>query len=149
MIDQLTASGVRIIEEGAVPPRTLKVWHLADSNGQPVDADDHARCPGHAVMIDHWTGGPVAYCIEPDTHGDTDRYPAGTSRVAAMTAKGDDGKLTEQAKAERRWVIDHNRAWRAADPVRREYVKALLARKAPPKARCATWPTKCWADRTG
>jgi ParB family transcriptional regulator, chromosome partitioning protein len=30
-------------------------------------------------------------------------------------------------------VIDQNRAWRAADPVRREYIKTLLARKTPPK----------------
>jgi len=40
---------------------------------------------------------------------------------------------TNAFKAYRREVIDNNKAWRAAEPVRREYIRNLLARKTPPK----------------
>jgi ParB family chromosome partitioning protein len=133
LIEGLTAAGVRIIEDGAMS-RTLRVSNLADGDGKALDVDEHASCPGHAVMIvSDWSGvRTVPYCIEPDTHGHTDRFLIGTSGPSTTT-KGGDGKLTEAAKAERRLVIDNNRAWRAAEPVRREYIKTLLSRKTPPK----------------
>lgn len=134
LIEKLTAGGVRIIEEGATS-RTLRVSNLADSDGKPLDADEHASCPGHAVMVvTDWNGvRSVAYCVDPDTHGHSDRFAARTGRPSTTT-KGEDGKLTEAAKAERRLVLDNNRAWRAAEPVRREYIKTLLSRKTAPKA---------------
>jgi ParB family transcriptional regulator, chromosome partitioning protein len=131
-IDRLTAAGVTIIEEGAVPARTLRLTQLADADRQPLDPEAHVSCPGHAVMLDRWSPErTTAYCVEPDTHGHTDLYARRTA--APTTERGDDGKLTDEAKAERRRVIENNRAWRAAEPVRREYIKALLTRKTAPK----------------
>lgn len=41
--------------------------------------------------------------------------------------------MTDEQKAERRTVVENNRAWKAAEPVRLDYVKALLLRATPPK----------------
>jgi ParB family transcriptional regulator, chromosome partitioning protein len=131
-IDRLADQGVTIIDHDNLPPRTLRLSSLADSHGRPIDPQDHASCPGHAVTLDPWDPErTVAYCIQPDTHGHTDRYP--TRTTARTTGRSEDGKLTDQAKAERRQVVEHNRHWRAAQPVRRDYIKALLARRTPPK----------------
>lgn len=43
----------------------------------------------------------------------------------------------EAARAQRRDVIESNKAWRAAEPVRREWLRGLLARKTPPKGSAA------------
>ena len=43
------------------------------------------------------------------------------------------GPEAEDAKAKRREVIENNKAWRAAEPVRRQFVTDLLARKTTPK----------------
>ena len=47
--------------------------------------------------------------------------------------------MTEQAKAARQEVIEGNKSWRAAEPVRREWIRTLLARKTTPKAPCGSW----------
>ncbi|MDP9403830.1 MAG: chromosome partitioning protein ParB, partial [Actinomycetota bacterium] len=39
----------------------------------------------------------------------------------------------DEQKVERRLVVENNKQWRAAEPVRREYLRALLARKTAPK----------------
>jgi ParB family chromosome partitioning protein len=70
-----------------------------------------------------WIASPDWY--RPDvthTHGHRNRY--GTNG---------ENKLPDEAKAERREVIEHNKAWRAAEPVRRDYIRALLARTKVPK----------------
>jgi hypothetical protein len=54
-------------------------------------------------------------CVDPQTYGHCNRY--GT---------GGENKLPEEAKAERREVIENNKAWRAAEPVRRDYIRSLL-----------------------
>jgi ParB family chromosome partitioning protein len=57
--------------------------------------------------------------------------------------------MTEEARAARREVIDLNKQWRAAKPVRREYIRDLLARKTPPKAALRFAVTKILADPGG
>jgi ParB family chromosome partitioning protein len=41
--------------------------------------------------------------------------------------------LSDDEKAKRREVIENNKAWRAAEPVRRDFIRSVLARKTPPK----------------
>jgi ParB family chromosome partitioning protein len=63
-----------------------------------------------------WRSPRPAYaCVDPQTYGHRNRY--GTGGV---------NKLPEEAKAERRQVIENNKAWRAAEPVRRDHIRTLL-----------------------
>jgi len=184
LADQLTAQGVRVIEEPdpAGPARGLR--RLAH-DGAPLTTEGHTACPGHAAYVtsrydyqprasaspadvgdsdgpadaaaldpdssdDAETpvddeeeatppsgGGVFAatvaiaeyVCTDPETHGHTDRWAAlgggGTARR--------NGPMTDQEKAERREVIDNNKAWKSATTVRREWLRAFLTRRTPPK----------------
>ncbi len=59
--------------------------------------------------------------------------PPGAGSTLHVTAAERPGKMTEDQKVERRLVVENNKAWRAAERVRRQFVRALLARKAAPK----------------
>ena len=65
---------------------------------------------------------PTYACVDPQTYGHRNRY--GT---------GGENKLPEEAKAERREVIENNKAWRAAEPVRRDHIRTLLTAGKVPK----------------
>lgn len=43
------------------------------------------------------------------------------------------GGMSDEEKAERRRVIENNKAWESAEAVRRDWLKTLLARKTAPK----------------
>jgi ParB family chromosome partitioning protein len=79
----------------------------------------------------------VYACSDPQSHGHRNRY-------------GTDGenKLPEEAKAERRDVIENNKAWRAAEPVRREYIRTLLTSNKVPKGTLRFVTTEIMADPT-
>jgi ParB family chromosome partitioning protein len=98
---------------------------LIDGDDQALDADRHASCPGHAVWIEtsSWHDPrPIYACVDPQTYGHRNR--PGTGR---------ENKLPEEAKAERREVIENNKAWRAAEPVRRDHIRSLLTAGKVPK----------------
>jgi ParB family transcriptional regulator, chromosome partitioning protein len=104
-------------------PRILDA--LIDGDDKALDADRHAGCPGHAVWIEtsSWHDPrPIYVCVDPQTHGHRNRY--GT---------GGENKPPEEAKAERREVIENNKAWRAAEPVRRDHIRSLLTAGKVPK----------------
>jgi ParB family chromosome partitioning protein len=133
-VARLTATGVRVAgDEEALPDTAIRLAQLTDPAGEVLDEEGHAGCPGHLVIVDPYDlDTTVAYCDDPGGNGHRRRdSPAGLGRPAART--GEDGKLTEQARAERRSVIEGNRAWRAARQVRREFLRHLLARKTAPK----------------
>jgi ParB family chromosome partitioning protein len=141
-------AGVRLVDEGPEggSSRSLKVPrsldHLMDDEGKPLSAEDHADCPDHAVWIQapSWWQEPraVSLCTNPADHGH--RYRFGTGGV---------NKLPEEARAERREVIENNRAWRAAEPVRRKYIQSLLARPKPPACVLRFAVSEALADPNG
>jgi ParB family chromosome partitioning protein len=131
-VAQLIDAGVQVVDEEALPGTARPVSRLTDEEGVPLDGDVHASCPGHVVVIDPYDPGQqTMFCVEPAAYGHRDRR----SRHAdpSPTATGDTGKSAETAKAERRAVIEGNRAWRAAREVRRAFLRDLLARKTAPK----------------
>lgn len=85
-------------------------------------------------------------CTEPERH--RDRYAA---PATAASRSGDDtadeagqstaGNFADRHRAEqashRRQVIANNKTWRQAQPIRREWVTALMARKTAPKGTAA------------
>jgi ParB family chromosome partitioning protein len=124
LVAEHEAAGVTILEppesyssKALGVPRILDT--LIDGDDQALDPDQHASCPGHAVWIEKATSwhspSPAYACVDPQTHGHRNRYGA-----------GGENKLPEEAKAERREVIENNKAWRAAEPVRRDHIRTLL-----------------------
>ncbi|MFK5691367.1 ParB/RepB/Spo0J family partition protein [Ornithinimicrobium sp. LYQ92] len=126
------AAGVAVVESYTYDGKTVKVSRLTDTEGNPLDPEAHAQCPGHAVSIDvrrGQDGSAVAnvepWCIGWRKHGHTDPY-------AARSATGEGQKMTEEQKQERKELIANNKAWDAAVEVRREWLATLATRKTPP-----------------
>ena len=125
---RLRARGIRVTDQrpqwgrGQPGPR-----HLSQVG---VDEAEHVTCPGHAVYLSQgWDGGadgghgatvwlesPV--CLDPATHHPA--RPVQTDLEAAARAQ------------ERADVLRTNREWRAAEQVRRRWLRELAQRKTPP-----------------
>jgi ParB family transcriptional regulator, chromosome partitioning protein len=118
--------------------------------GRPVaDEDDGEDLRDEDVLDEEegeepgtvWGEYPSAVfvCTDPEGNGHTVRYlgygydsGATKPKIADMTEAD-----AEAARAQRRDVIESNKAWRATEPVRREWLRGLLARKTPPKGSAA------------
>lgn len=133
---RLAEAGIRVVDDDDLAEGTVRLSWLVDRDGERLDPDAHTACPGHAVAISAWDPErTIAYCTEPTAQGHIPRSTQpGPARTSPAAQRGDDGKLTEDAKAERRRVIEGNKAWRAARKVRRAFIRDLLARRSPPKA---------------
>lgn len=138
---ELAAAGVRVVEEPRYGDRTVaKLDHLragdaAVDGGGEMAVEVHAGCPGHAAYLRDrgaWSGTPdvtaVYVCTDWRGHGHQPRFA--DSPLTGLSASG---RMTAEAKAERREVIVNNKAWDAARPVRRQWLTAFLARRTAPK----------------
>jgi ParB family chromosome partitioning protein len=147
----LEAAGVRVVEE---IPWEWAIEHLTDADGNDLTVENHETCPGHAAMLD-WgeaddgstTWEPVPVCTEPSEHDHHSKvgYRLGgeadgttTSEPAATAAEEAAAERAEAKRAARRTVIDNNKAWRAAEEVRRDWLKQFFKRKTAPKG-AARW----------
>jgi ParB family chromosome partitioning protein len=131
-VAELTAAGIAIVDEHELPTRADRLHQLTATPGGedfvPLEADEHAACPGHAASLAPWDPRLTTYwCLDPDTHGHRRRW----ARQAPPTPEEEEARRVA-ASAERREVIANNKAWRAAEPVRRAHVSKLLdARRVP------------------
>jgi ParB family chromosome partitioning protein len=122
----LTAAGLLILDTS---PREHRLSWLAGPGGEPLTADTHQACPGHAATLaSTWnadTGAavwvPSYCCTNPETNGHTQLAGSG-SKIADI----------EEERQARREVLDGNKAWRAAETVRRAWLAELAARKNAP-----------------
>lgn len=126
-VRDLTDAGVNVIDPNERydrHPNAASLRDLADGEGTPLTPEGHADCPGHCAVLSESAPTEAAYyCLEPVKHGHRSRYGSGRPK----------GKMTDDEKAERRQVIENNKAWKAAEPVRRRYVQGLLtSKKVPP-----------------
>lgn len=123
------------------------------SGPPPIPPDEHAGCPGHAAILTTTYGGRgrgpqvcvIFVCTDPLGNGHrsiTGRPLEAATGAAAATPRA--GETEEQAservaaeKAEksaaRRKVIAGNKAWDAAETVRRGWLVEFLSGKTPPK----------------
>ena len=126
-IEALTEAGVAILDRYGDRGKAKPLGDLTDTDdGAPLTVEQHAACPGRAAVVpDFDPGEPRHYCLDPSAHGHRDRHSR-SGRPAPTP-------LPDEVKAERREVIENNKAWRAAEPVRREWVRGLLTRKSAPK----------------
>lgn len=123
----LTEAGVAILDSRAATPTARPLRDLTNSDvNSPLTPEEHAECPGRAAFVSELSPDqPEHYCLDPNRYEHRDRYSA---RIGTAPTP-----ITDEAKAERREVIENNKAWRAAEPVRRDFIRDLLARKTPPK----------------
>ncbi len=97
--------------------------------GKNLTPKNHASCPGHAAYVPaHRPERPEYVCTDPKGNGHASRHANTSANDARL-----DAETAERQQAERREVIDNNKAWRAAEPVRRQFVRDLLARKGLPR----------------
>ncbi|WP_433294521.1 ParB N-terminal domain-containing protein [Actinoplanes sp. CA-030573] len=129
---ELIAAGVKVFTD-RVDSTDLTIKRLdmlLTEDGKYISDDDHAACPGHTVAVYHPSYSTrmveITYCADWKANGHT--TPA--SSTGTLTRSG---PMTEEQKAERREVIENNRAMEAANTVRREWVTNLLAGTAEPK----------------
>jgi len=124
---ELTEQGVTVIDPPSYSDRSIKSVHELASKpeGKVYTAKTHARCPGAVAWVgSDWRGVGVTHgCRAWRDHGHHDL----TSNQIPQAP------TTQQQKVERALVIENNRAWRAAETVRRECLVGLCSRRTPPK----------------
>src|SRR5690606_35292300 len=103
-----------------------------DKPGTNLTPEAHATCPGHAAYIwKGWDGAETVYvCTDWRQHGHADRYDSGRSTQPS-------GPMNEAEEAERRRVIESNKAWVSAEVVRRTSLAEVAHPRAAPAAAAA------------
>lgn len=124
LVEQLTADGITIAAD--FPGYNNKLDYLTGPDGKKLTARTHKKCPGHVAWLQHGYGQDREvlwqaswYCTTPRAHGST---------LNGSVVPAD----AEKAKAERRETIARNKEWRAAEKVRRAWLRDFLGRKTPP-----------------
>jgi len=97
--------------------------HRLTHDGAPLDEQSHKSCPGHAAYVQTgWREDVDVHYVCTD--------PAGNSRPTSGTAGG---PMSDEQKAERKALIESNKAMRAANETRRAFVRDYLNRRSAPK----------------
>ena len=130
--ESLAALGIREVPEPNYDDAKVRpVRHLKptteDAYGTVLTSEAHASCPGHAAFVsDQWNKADIVYvCTDWRTHGHADRYKSASEKRS--------GPMTEAEKTERRQIIENNKAWKAAETVRRDWLSEFAKRKTAPK----------------
>lgn len=104
-----------------------------DDDPEEADPDEEGTAgPGSRPVWRSWIGARYV-CTDPARYGHRDRWSgtdAGTGRRKAAEMEEDE---REAARAQRRDVIESNKAWGSAETVRRTWLCGLLTRKTAPK----------------
>ena len=105
-----------------------------DEQAESSEQDEDEEWAGDDEPADLvWGEYPTAVwvCTDPEAHGHRDRWTTSTNGYGEPRQKmaDMDPKAAAAARAERGDVIESNKAWKAADPVRRDWLRALLTRK--------------------
>lgn len=133
-VSELEDRGVRVLDARPYNDKNAEDLDLLTdepgAKGYPPRVDEakhETTCPGHAVRVyvvgwgDERRARVDAYCMDWRTHGHF-------KRSARNTAGATSGEQPESLKAERRRVIENNKAAVAAETVRRRFITELLAR---------------------
>lgn len=123
------AQGMRVVTswDGVRHISELTDAKPEDETRNRLDPEAHKACPGHAIHLVVYRGGQdtreTVVCSEPNRHQSL--WGSSYGRQA--------GPMTDEQKAERKELIANNKAWDAAEVIRREWVASLLSRKSLPK----------------
>lgn len=114
-----------------LPAGVKSLWNFKSTGPDNVmSAEEHATCPGSAVWVQqaYDSARSTEVCTDPGKYGHVDRFTG-----SPAPAKPDTPEAKEAAKAERRLVIDNNKAMQAANAVRRSWLKEFLQQRTAPK----------------
>lgn len=149
--EQLTAKGVRVVNEPRFDDHAVRSLDKIAPKGKEraYNKGTHTKCPGHAAYIvvrTRWVTGddkkqhrtleatPVYVCTQWQQREHADLRPSYSSSATTRPKAADMTQAErEAAKAARRDVIDSNKAWESAEPVRREFLATFATRKTAPK----------------
>lgn len=116
-------------------------WTDVDADGVEItDEREQAAWEGHEDDddFDPFPGSrrvqkvvPIFGCEAPAKHGHVDRYGSGSSSKPSADEMTEEER--EKAKAERKLVIENNKAWASAETVRRDWLATFAKRKTAPK----------------
>lgn len=125
---ELEAAGVRVIDDRLDWSRRIDgLTH----DGEPITEQAHQDCPGRVVWIGHRAGEGVYLtegCADPQGNGHESRY-GGSAIGGRPDRSSETPEQTEARNAERRELIRLNKVADAAQTVRREFCRDLLATK--------------------
>jgi ParB family chromosome partitioning protein len=123
--------------------------HAAYISEEWVQADPEPNAAGQSEGTDTeeddddgaWRLAWVAVyaCTNPTENGHQNRYGNARATSGASAANDEAGQQAakEAARQERRTTLANNKAWREAEPIRRDWLRALDARKTAPKGAAA------------
>lgn len=134
-IAKLTAAGVTVIDPPGWDGKTAKrLTQLVNAKtDKPVTLAQHKKCPGHVAWVIN--ADPVYGCTNAAANGHRDTYSSGSSSRPSAGDMSDAER--EKAKAERKLVIENNKAWDSAETVRRDWLALFARMKTPPKGAAA------------
>lgn len=143
---ELAEAGIALVEE--LTPGALPLYRLVDKDGQNLTSEGHASCPGHAARFNHYGAGPDLshYCLEPAAHGHCDSWTKAPIVPKSEPVVTDPVNAKAESAAKRRRVIEGNKDMRAANDVRRAWLRNLLSRASLPREKTdfiASFTTEC------
>jgi ParB family chromosome partitioning protein len=136
-------------------------WVTVTSDGSEVEYPDE---PGDDADEEAWDAYEAEYervrldsrnvqrptacygCADPTANGHVDRWGGGSSTSSKPKAADMSEEEREAAKAKRALVVENNKAWTAAQPVRREFLHSFAGRKTAPKGAAAFIATALSVD---
>lgn len=172
LLHSLAQAGVPVIDAPTYENKKVRrLRQLHDDKGKDLTEAKHRTCPGHAAYltlgwewvdaagksigdraVDRSTDRNVQRhvaefaCTDFKKHGHVDTWASGGGSSTPKAADLSDEER-EKAKAERKFVIDNNKAWDSAVLVRREWLAEFAKRKTSPKGTGAFLATAIATDR--
>jgi ParB family chromosome partitioning protein len=126
---ELQDAGVTLVESVEYSGRKNRKISELEHDGRMLTEETHIGCPGRGVLVGLSYHGvyTVEVCTDWSKHGHIQRY----SSTRSSKPETEEEKAT--ASAERRKVIENNKAMAAANTVRRAWIREFLARRTAPK----------------
>lgn len=121
---KLEESGVTVVPAPAYDEKKitrLEQLRLGPDDKKAPTTKQHSSCEGHVAWVawDYSNGKrslkAIYGCADPRKHGHVKVDPYGGTSAPA-------GPMTEEQKAERRKVVENNKAWDSAEKVRRDWL---------------------------
>ncbi|MEE1775630.1 ParB N-terminal domain-containing protein [Streptomyces sp. NPDC048210] len=119
-VKALTDAGVQVLPRYSRSDDTARpLDQITTRLGKEFTATTHAQCAGHAARLDE-DAKPIYFCTDPEKNGHT---------LKDAPDAAEEAEAKEAARAERKKVIEQNKAARAAREVRTEFVAQLCKGK--------------------
>lgn len=101
-IKALADAGVTVIDQPSHRDATTRLSELVDGDGNVLTDEGHTACAGHAAVVsEHDPERVIYYCSDPNANGHKSRWQQSTQPPTVVN-----GKMTDEAKAARREVIE-------------------------------------------